>query len=44
MDDVMEIPSENGTQEEPEDYSYGEDSVQDEEDESDDRNISSHER
>ena len=35
----MEIPSENGTQEESEDHSYGEDSVREEEDESDDRNV-----
>ena len=37
--DVMEIPSENGTQEESEDHLYEEASVQEEEDESDDRNV-----
>ena len=37
--DVMEIPSENGTQEESEDYSYEEDSVQGEEYESDDTDV-----
>ena len=37
--DGMEIPSENGTQEESEDHSYEEDSVQGEEYESDDRNV-----